>query len=56
MQKGYIINEPVGNGLYIQVTNFKGLNQIGHYRYSDEAYCTPTYSAIGAWKPKLIKS
>jgi len=55
MQKGYRVNEPIGEGLYIKVTNFTGLNEIGHYRYSAPNFNSTSYSVVGMWKPKLIK-
>jgi hypothetical protein len=57
MQEGYKVNEPVGSGLYIEICNFIGLNEIGHYRYSTYSrfeFASP--SVIGLWKPKSIKS
>ncbi len=55
MKEGYKVLKTIGGGLYIQVTNYTGLNEIGHYRYYSEYGVTDTPSAIGMWKPKLIK-
>ena len=55
MKEGYKVLGTIGNGLYIQVTNYLGLNEIGHYRYSSESNIIDSPSVIGMWKPKLIK-
>jgi hypothetical protein len=56
MKKGYKVLPAIGGGLYISVTNYVGLNEIGHYRYSNENFVSTSYSVVGMWKPKLIKS
>ena len=55
MKEGYKVLGTIGSGLYIQVTNYLGLNEIGHYRYSSESSIIGSPSVIGMWKPKLIK-
>lgn len=55
MKEGYKVLKTIGGGLYIQVTNYVGLNEIGHYRYYGEDGAIDSPSVIGMWKPKLIK-
>jgi hypothetical protein len=53
MKEGYKVNSPVGNGWFIEVYNFIGLNQIGHYRFSIPVKKNED-SLVGIWKPKTI--
>ena len=55
MKEGYKVLEPAGQGMYIVVFNYKALNEIGHYRYSQDYGWLPSSQRIGMWKPKLIK-
>ena len=55
MKEGYKVLKTIGGGLYIQVTNYEGLNEIGHYRYSNPWVSGMSDNKIGMWKPKLIK-
>ena len=55
MKEGYKVLKTIGNGLYIQVCNYKYLNEIAHYRYSKESDMNESSSRVGIWKPKLIK-
>jgi hypothetical protein len=54
MKEGYKVLEPYGQGLFIDVYNYKALNEIGHYRYS-RIYDNISDNKVGTWKPKLIK-
>ena len=56
MKEGYKVLEYIGSGLYIEVYNYKALNEVGHYRYSRTYGNTDSSSKVGMWKPKLIKS
>lgn len=55
MKEGYKVLEPYGKGLYIEVYNYKALNEIGHYRYSQNYGTLFSENKIGLWKPKAIK-
>jgi len=55
MKEGYKVLEPFGQGMYIEVYNYKALNEIGHYRYSRVYNAGISENRIGMWKPKLIK-
>lgn len=56
MKEGYKVLKYCGIGLYIDVHNYKALNEIGHYRYSgDYRSSFSTTNKVGTWKPKLIK-
>lgn len=55
MKEGYKVLEPFGQGMYIEVYNYKALNEIGHYRYSRVYNAGISDNRIGMWKPKLIK-
>lgn len=56
MKEGYKVLEYLGSGLYIEVYNYKALNEVGHYRYSRDYGHADSGSKVGMWKPKLIKS
>ena len=55
MKEGYKVLETLGHGMYIEVYNYKYLNEIGHYRYSKPWASGISDNKIGMWKPKLIK-
>lgn len=55
MKEGYKVLEPFGQGMYVEVYNYKALNEIGHYRYSNPLVSGMSDNKIGMWKPKLIK-
>ncbi len=55
MNKGYTI-ESIGCGLFIVVCNFKSLNEIVNYRFSEISFVNKNdNNAIGMWKPKKLK-
>ena len=55
MKEGYKVLEYYGNGVYIEVYNYKALNEVAHYRYSQDYGKLFSSNRIGMWKPKLIK-
>jgi len=55
MKDGYKVLKTMGTGLYIQVCNYKYLNEIAHYRYMKESDMNESSNRVGVWKPKLIK-
>lgn len=55
MKEGYKVLKTFGQGLFIEVYNYKSLNEIGHYRYSGIYNAGISNNRIGMWKPKLIK-
>ena len=55
MKEGYKVLEPFGQGMYIEVYNYEALNEVAHYRYSQDYGRLFSSSRIGLWKPKLIK-
>ncbi len=55
MREGYIVNKTIGTGLYIEVYNYKALNEISHYRYSTNPNIDVVNNRVGVWKAKLIK-
>ena len=55
MKEGYKVLKTFGQGIYIEVYNYKALNEIGHYRYSNPLVSGMSDNKIGMWKPKLIK-
>ena len=59
MREGYIVNPTIGAGCFIEVHNWKGLNEIGHFRYTKYRNKKTTSigsNLIGIWKPKKIKN
>jgi|LakMenEpi03Aug12_release.lakeMendotaPanAssembly.Ray.scaffolds.fasta_scaffold4948919_1 hypothetical protein len=55
MKEGYIVNKTIGTGLYIEVYNYKALNEISHYRYLTNPNIDVVNNRVGVWKAKLIK-
>ena len=55
MKEGYKVLEASGIGKYIGVYNYKFLNEIGTFRFSDINYLLGSDNLVGIWKPKLIK-
>ena len=53
MKEGYKVLAPLGKGLYIEVFNYKELNEIGHYRYSRQWSSGISENKIGIWRPKI---
>ena len=51
MKEGYKINRTIGRGQFIEVYNFIGLNEIGHYRFRS-LQKIKSESLIGIWKIK----
>lgn len=51
MKEGYKINRTIGCGQFIEVYNFIGLNEIGHYRFRSLSRIK-SQGLIGIWKPK----
>ena len=55
MKEGYLI-EYKGIGLFINVYNYPGSNEVVHYLYTELRYITNnSVNKIGTWKPKTIK-
>lgn len=54
MKEGYKVNDTIGSGKFIEVYNYIGLNEVGHYRFSREMRISRGSSIIGIWKPKTI--
>ena len=55
MKKGYKVLKASGIGKYIGVFNYKYLNEIGTFRFSNVNYQLGNDNLVGIWKPKLIK-
>jgi hypothetical protein len=56
MKNGYTINN-YGNGTYVLVNNYKGLNEIVNFIYTDPLYpVSRSINSIGLWKPKAKKN
>lgn len=55
MKEGYKVLEASGIGKYIGVFNYKHINEIGTFRFSDINYLLGCDNLVGIWKPKLIK-
>jgi len=55
MKEGYKVLSAQGAGKYIGVYNYKFLNEIGTFRFSDINYLLGSDNLVGIWKPKLIK-
>lgn len=53
MKEGYKVNPTIGSGLFIEVYNYIGLNEIGQYRYTIPVK-RHTKSMVGMWKLKQI--
>jgi hypothetical protein len=51
MKEGYKVNPTIGNGLFIEVYNFIGLNEVGQYRFIIQPK-EQSDSIVGIWKPK----
>lgn len=51
MKQGYKINRTIGTGCFIEVYNFIGLNEIGHYMFNIPRIIK-SESLIGVWKIK----
>lgn len=54
MKEAYKINRTIGWGQFIEVYNFIGLNEIGHYRFRSISRIK-SESLVGVWKPKTNK-
>ena len=56
MKEGYKV-ESYGKGTYVLVNNYKGLNQITNFVYSEPLYeIKRSINSIGLWKPKTIRN
>lgn len=56
MKEGYTINN-YGNGTYVLVNNYKGLNEIVNFIYTGPLYeIKRSINSIGLWKPKTIRN
>lgn len=54
MKEGYTI-ESYGKGTYVLVNNYKALNQITNFVYSEPLYeIKRSINSIGLWKPKKL--
>jgi hypothetical protein len=53
MKEGYIVYKTIGEGWFIEVYNYIGLNEIGQYRFRIPVK-KHSKELVGIWKPKTI--